>query len=99
MRSQWHGITVSLVKFVVSFAFVLVLIGAGGTLLVRKFGGKALIPGAAQRGRKPRLAGCRYRASGQQAQFAIIPARQRRTFAVDRRPNRCAGRVKYFQVL
>lgn len=44
-----------LVKFVVSFAFVLLLIGAAA-LLVRKFGGKALIPGAAQRGRKTRLA-------------------------------------------
>jgi len=44
-----------LVKFVVSFAIVLLLIGAAA-LLVRKFGGKALIPGAAQRGRLPRLA-------------------------------------------
>ena len=35
-----------LVKFVVSFAIVLLLIGAAAWL-VRKFGGKALIPGAA----------------------------------------------------
>ncbi len=44
-----------LVKFVVSFAIVLLLIGAAA-LLVRKFGGKALVRGAAQRGRQPRLA-------------------------------------------
>jgi hypothetical protein len=44
-----------LIKFVVSFAIVLLLIGVAA-LLVRKFGGKALIPGATQRGRLPRLA-------------------------------------------
>ena len=44
-----------LVKFIVSFAIVLVLIGAAA-FLVRKFGGKALIPRVAARGRAPRLA-------------------------------------------
>ena len=44
-----------LVKFVLSFAIVLLLIGAAA-MAVRKFGGKTLIPGAAMRGRQPRLA-------------------------------------------
>jgi hypothetical protein len=44
-----------LVKFIVSFAIVLVLIGAAA-FLVRKFGGKALLQGVAARGRQPRLA-------------------------------------------
>jgi flagellar protein FliO/FliZ len=43
-----------LIKFVISFAIVLILIGAAA-FLVRRFGGRALI-GTTQRGQQPRLA-------------------------------------------
>jgi hypothetical protein len=64
-----------IVKFVLSFAIVLVLIGAAA-LLVRKFGGRSLIPGAAPRGRQPRL-----------AVIDTAPVDSRRSLVIVRRDN------------